>query len=70
MKRSVSNTRIIRSQNAFGYLLGGEARLILWKNQISDVKNTLEKFSKNVEEKDKEINENDRYGKPNFKTPT
>ena len=25
------------------------------QNQISDVKNTLEKFSKNVEEKDKEI---------------
>lgn len=29
-------------------------------NQISDVKNTLEKFSKNVEEKDKEINGNNR----------
>lgn len=55
MKRSVSNTRIIRSQNAFGYLLRGEARQILWKNQISDVKNTLEEFSKNVEEKHKEI---------------
>lgn len=26
------------------------------QNQITDVKNTLEKFSKKVEEKDKEVN--------------
>lgn len=51
-EEGISNTR---TQNAFKNPHGGQVRQILQKNKIGNVKNTLERFSKNVEVKDKEV---------------